>query len=206
MGVSLLDLLALYIAVKAVASFGKTKRNLLLLDSLSVGVFAFAYLYCGYFKLIAFNSKICTICIFLLVLHLAYLLVNSGNKKGLVIIFTFILVLSTFNLAYTTSNWVVVVFNLPLIAHVLACDCSDVSGYTTLNVGESILYLICAFALQAWLAVCTCLIYIACSSLCYLKVNKLSALQKKKETVEVKPNRATRREQEREARRKGKSR
>lgn len=204
--VTVFDVLALFLAIKSGVGFFKTKEQMLAFDSLAVVIFAGCYGYLGMKNIFAYNSYVIYICICMLILNLCYYVFRRGNIKSLVIVFAFLFTLLTWMLVKVEQNWLCLVLVLPFLTHVLACDCSGIDGYTTLNTGEAIFYLLATLVLGAWFAAIISVVYLACASFNYLRVNKLSALRSKpKEDVQqVHMNRAARREQERLEKRKGK--
>lgn len=204
--VTLFDAIGLYFALKSTQLICKTKKGLLGLDAIYTGLFILSYiLFVDKTAYTDMNSSFIALFGLLVLVDIFYMFFKPNNKS-FVILSTFLLFLLAWSSTNTFVHWEFLTLSIPMISHLLGCDCSDLKGYSTLNTLEALGWIIFSFAVMNWFCIVISLVYLVSSCFLYLRENKLDALtNKKKSGAEseqvIKENREARRARERQERR-----
>ena len=188
--ITLFDAIGLYLALKATELMCKEKRSAVLANAVFTLIFVLTCIAIVDKALITDSSFI--FLFLLLLLTDVFYLVAKPNNKGFVTLATFLFVVLAWNSTAKFTHWQYLILALPMVAHLLACDCSDIKGYTTMNTMDALGWLI--------------LSHLVTSCFMYLRENKLDALTKKNKATAkgeqvVKENREARRARERQEKR-----
>lgn len=189
----LLEVLALLMLLKPVSCFMKTKKKALgmniLFLILSIGFLIFILLQ-GQDNIKWFISFYF---VGLLFANLFYFILPVNNNVYVSFLFGLILgitgVYIHYNIFHASLSCIIIV--LISYAYVFSLDCSDMKGYTTLNVFESLLLVIIFIISKQYFSLSMAGIYFIVASIAYIKFNKLEALSPKS-----KLNREQRRKQQ----------
>lgn len=190
----LLYVFGLYIVLKSIACFMKEKSKALLLEC-NILLIPLIYTYLS----MDVYLPIIILMLYLIIINWVYIFTKWNNKGVLSIILSIVMaILCGYTVLYFTDNIVSLVIVIALsFTYVFAMDCSDMKGYTTLNVAESILLIVLHLILSNVPLCIISGIYFVFSCVAYIKFNKLEALSSKS-----KLNREQRRNQEKQKRRK----
>ena len=192
--ITLFDAIGLYLALKATELMCKEKRSAVLANAVFTLIFVLTCIAIVDKALITDSSFI--FLFLLLLLTDVFYLVAKPNNKGFVTLATFLFVVLAWNSTAKFTHWQYLILALPMVAHLLACDCSDIKGYTTMNTMDAL----------GWLIIVIGLAYLVTACFMYLRENKLDALTKKNKATAkgeqvVKENREARRARERQEKR-----
>lgn len=202
--ITLFDAIGLYLALKATELMCKEKRSAVLANAVFTLIFVLTCIAIVDKALITDSSFI--FLFLLLLLTDVFYLFAKPNNKGFVTLATFLFVVLAWNSTAKFTHWQYLILALPMVAHLLACDCSDIKGYTTMNTMDALGWLIFGFVSLDWFIIVIGLAYLVTACFMYLRENKLDALTKKNKATAkgeqvVKENREARRARERQEKR-----
>lgn len=189
----LLEVFALLMLIKPVSCFMKTKKKALGINIL------FLLVSIGFLIYILLQGQndikwfISFYFVGLLLVNLFYFILPINNNIYVSLLFGLLLgiigVYIHYNIFHSSFDNIIIV--LISYAYVFSLDCSDMKGYTTLNVFESLLLIILFIISRQYFSLIMAGIYFIVSSVAYIKTNKLEALSPKS-----KLNREQRRKQQ----------
>lgn len=191
----LLEVFALLMLIKPVSCFMKTKKKALGINIL------FLLVSIGFLIYILLQGQndikwfISFYFVGLLLVNLFYFILPINNNIYVSLLFGLLLgiigVYIHYNIFHSSFDNIIIV--LISYAYVFSLDCSDMKGYTTLNVFESLLLIILFIISRQYFSLIMAGIYFIVSSVAYIKTNKLEALSPKSKS---KLNREQRRKQQ----------
>lgn len=193
----LLEVFALLMLIKSVSCFMKTKKKALVINIL------FLLVSLGFLIYILLQGQngiewfISFYFVGLLFVNLFYFIFPINNNVYVSLLFGLLLgiigVYIHYNIFHSSLDNIIIV--LISYAYVFSLDCSDMKGYTTLNVAESLLLIILFIISRQYFSLIMAGIYFIVSSVAYIKTNKLEALSSKSKS-KSKLNREQRRKQQ----------